>query len=234
MPARITARVKVSVVLVCLLAASCGLPALASEPEAGISIGTSGFGVSVAKEVRPGTTVRLEAGTAAFGRSELFDNTVIDVQARLRLNESFRIRAAGAYLERRLRNSPLALVGGAVLNGNSISAVSVPSDQSVTISGVVYSQSAAGLIFTNVYWARVAPYLGAALRMPARGRFVPYAELGGYYQGKARVDFNATGAILANQAQFQKYYDNERSQLTAELAPVQFYPVARFGVRIRL
>ena len=46
--------------------------------------------------------------------------------------------------------------------------------------------------------------------------------------------FGVPGIRFANQAKFQKYYDDERRQLTAQLAPVQIYPVIQVGLRVRL
>lgn len=211
-----------------------GAPAAAEPAALDLSAGTLGVAASISRSVGSGTRLRFTYGTVAFGRTEQFDNLVIDVTARLKLTESFRVRTAGLYAERTLRGGPFAAVVGVVDNLNHISAVSVPADQSITIAGVVYPQANAGVIMTEIGWARIAPYLGIAFapRSPRRLAFV--GEIGGIIQGHANVDFSATGAILANQAKFQPYYDDERRQLTAELAPVQIYPVIQAGLRLRL
>jgi len=213
--------------------AMCGAAPAAADPAVDLSAGTLGLAASIDRPLSAGTTLRFTYGTWQFSRSDAFDNVVIDVSAHLRLNESFRVQNAGFYLERHA-GGPFALVGGAILNLNSIDAVSVPSDQSLTIGGVVYPQNTAGVILTHIRWNRVAPYLGISISPPApAGRLALFAQVGAYYQGKARVAFDATGAILANQTTFQNYYNNERAQLTAELAPFQFYPVVQLGVRLR-
>jgi hypothetical protein len=219
----------VALALVVLLNA----PAWADEPSVTLSVGTGGVSASISRPVAAQTTLRLTYGTLQFKRSEQFDNVVIDVTARLRLNETFKIQNAGLYVERTL-HGPFSIVGGVVDNLNHISAVSVPSDQSITIGGVVFPQATAGVIFTEIGWNHISPYIGFAYAPKTGARTSLYAEAGAYYQGKAHVDFNATGAILANQAKFQKYYDDERRQLTAQLAPVQLYPVIQLGVRVRL
>ena len=213
----------------------CGAirPAVA-DPAIDLSAGTLGLAAGISRVLNPTTTLRFSYGTFQFGRSEEFDNVVIDVTARLRLNESFRVQNAGFYAERQLRPG-LRAVGGLVVNLNAIDAVSVPADQSITIGGVVYPQNTAGGIFTRIRWNRVAPYLGIALGTTAPSRRPAlFAEIGAYYQGPAQVAFDATGAILANQAKFQKYYDDERRQLTSELAPFQLYPVVQLGLRVRM
>ena len=207
------------------------VPALA-DPSVDLSAGTLGAAASIRTPVSTTTALRLTYGTWQLGRSATFDNQIIDVSAHLRLSESFRVQTIGVYGERRLR-APLALVAGAVVNLNTISAVSVPADQSLTIGGVVYPEATAGTITTNVRWNRVAPYVGLALVPPPAARSAVFAEIGTFYQGKARVAFDATGAILANQATFQNYYDSERRQLTSELAPFVFFPVVQFGLRFR-
>jgi hypothetical protein len=208
-------------------------PARADESSVTLSVGSGGIAASYGRPIGPGTTVKVTYGTLQFKRSEQFDNVVIDVVARLRLNETFRISNAGVYVERSL-HGPFSVVGGIVANLNHISAVSVPSDQSITISGVVFPQDTAGVVFTEIGWNRVSPYIGFAYAPKTSARTSLYAEAGAYYQGQAHVEFNATGAILANQAKFQKYYDDERRQLTAQLAPVQIYPVIQVGMRVRL
>lgn len=211
---------------------ACAAPVRA-DPSIDVSFGTLGAAASVSRALDNGTTLRFTYGTWQFARSANFDNQVIDVSARLRLAESFRVQNAGFYAERRLRG-PVALVAGVVLNLNAIDAVSLPSDQSVTIGGVVFPESTAGVIFTHIRWNPVAPFLGITLT-PTRPAAHPtfFAQIGAYYQGKARVAFDATGAILANQATFQPYYDNERAQLTSELGPFQLYPVVQLGMRFR-
>ena len=213
--------------------AACAPIAVSADPTVDVSVGTLGAAASISRPLNAETTLRFTYGTWQFARTAAFDNLVIDVTARLRLNESFRVQTAGFYVERRLRG-PLSLVGGALLNLNTIDAVSVPADQSITIGGVVYPENTAGVIFTHIRWNPVAPYVGISLtpaQPAAHASF--FVQLGAYYQGKARVTFDATGAILANQTTFQPYYDNERAQLTSELGPFQFYPVVQLGMRFR-
>lgn len=217
-----------------LLTVILSTPARAEVPAIDLTAGSLGVAGSISRSIGAGTRLRFTYGTVTFGRTEQFENLVIDVTARLKLTESFRVRTAGLYAERTLGAGPLSLVFGVVDNLNHISAVSVPADQSITIDGVVYPQADAGVITTEIAWARIAPYVGIAFgpRHPRRLAFI--GEVGGIFQGRANVNFSATGAILANQAKFQAYYDDERRQLTAELAPVQIYPVIQAGLRLRL
>ena len=212
--------------IACLLALST--PALAADgPSLDAVAGTTGAGAAIRVPVRNGTAVRVNLGTASFGRTATFENRVINADVHLALDERVMIRTSSLTVERMSKRG-LGVVGGVVLNNTSIHAISVPTDSTVTINGATYSQAGAGVIFTDVHWSKLAPYLGIRIAPPSlHGAAL---ELGGYYQGAARVDFSATGAIAANQSSFQPYYDDEARQLRTALAPVKVYPVVQLSI----
>jgi hypothetical protein len=131
---------------------------------------------------------------------------------------------------------PFHVTGGLIYNLNRIAGTSVPTNSSVVIAGVPYSQQNAGEIFTIVRWPAIAPYLGVGFGPPltARRRIAFFGDAGVFYQGNARVAFSASGAIAANYAQFQPYFDEGRRQLAAELSPAIVYPVVQIGLRFGL
>lgn len=189
--------------------------------------GTTGVGPQVRVPLSGGTTLRVGAGALTFGRNSTFSNNVIDARVNLALNETVNIRTGVVSIER-MNAHGLGIVGGVFLNGNGVHAVSVPTDSTVTIGGTTYTQAGAGVIYTDVSWNRIAPYLG--VRLAPTSLHGAFLEVGGYYQGAANVTFSATGAIAANQSKFQPYYDSETAQLRRELAPVQVYPVVTVGI----
>jgi hypothetical protein len=207
--------------------------ARASEPAVDLSVGTSGISAGIEQPVGPATDVRLSYGVLDFTNTQSFSNLVIDVTANLSVHEAFHVRTLGLYADHTIHGSFYA-TAGLVYNLNQINGTSVPTGSSVVIDGVVYPQASAGVIYTVVRWPAIAPYLGIGFGPPIHGRRHAglFGDAGLYYQGPARVEFSATGAILANYAKFQPYFDEGRRQLTTGLAPVEVYPVIRLGLRI--
>lgn len=208
-------------------------PAAAAGTALDLSVGTLGIAGGIVEALGPATDARLTYGDVAFGRTQNFGNLVIDVTANLTVHESFRLRTVGLFADRVLHGGPLHVSAGIIYNLNQVNGVSVPTDSSIVISGITYSQATAGRIYTVVRWPALAPYLGIGFGPPlrtARGAHL-FGDIGAYYQGKSRVEFSATGAIAANYAKFQPYFDERRRQLQAELAPVAVFPVAQLGLR---
>ncbi len=209
-------------------------PSIADPLAIDASAGTLGAALSVSRIVDPRTAIRLSFGTFGFSRQDGYDNVVIDIQANLRLKEQFRVQSGGLFVERSIR-SPFHVTLGIVANQNQIDAVSVPTASSVVIGGKTYSAARAGEIFTNVNWNPVAPYVGFGFgQMNARRRWSLVAEFGAYYEGRASVAFDSNGAIKANQASFEPYYRNLEGQLSRELSPVEIWPTAQIGIRMRM
>jgi hypothetical protein len=209
--------------------------ARAADQAIDVSAGTQGISGGFVQPVGPGTDVRLAFSNFEFTRTQNFSNLVIDVVANLAVHETFQVRSFGVYTDRVIRG-PFHVTGGLIYNLNRIGGTSVPTDSSVVIAGVAYSQQNAGEIFTIVRWPAIAPYLGIGLspRLTAHRRVAFFGDAGVFYQGNARVEFSASGAIAANYAQFQPYFDEGRRQLAAELGPVVVYPVIQIGVRFGL
>jgi hypothetical protein len=226
------------VLAVSILLSSLGLPqpSLASGQGIDLSAGTLGFAGSLVQPFGPDTDMRFSYGEASFTRTDSFSNLVIDVTANLAVHEAFRVQSVGLYVDRHLRRGPVHVSAGLVYNLNRISGTSIPTNSTVIIGGNAFSQKDAGEIFTVVRWPAIAPYLGIGFGPRAKGprRSALFGDAGFYYQGRARVEFSATGAIAANYTKFQPYFDEGRRQLTTELAPVQVYPVLQLGVRIPL
>lgn len=231
LPAVLALRTLTSAFLLALASLALAEPARAGETELGVGLGTTGIGPRAAFTLRDGSQVRIGLSEYTFGRIEGFDNTVLDAQVRLRLDESFRLRNVTLSYERP-HTRPLGLVVGLAGNFNRIHATSVPSDSTVVLNGSTISGTQAGVIFTDVTWNRIAPYVGVHLERPGGPGL--YAEAGVFYQGTARVNFDATGQIRDNQKKFQPYYDAETKILRRELSPVQFYPVLDVGYRFRI
>jgi hypothetical protein len=211
-------------------------PASAAGQAIDLSIGTLGIAGAIVQPTGPSSDLRLSYGNVAFTRTDAFSNLVIDLTANLAVHEIVRTQTLALSADRVVRGGPIHISAGLVYNLNSVNGTSIPTNSSVVIDGVSYSQKDAGEIFTHVRWPALAPYIGIgfgprphALRRPAL-----FGEAGLYYQGRARAEFSASGAIEANYTTFKPYFDEGRRQLQAELAPVQLYPVIQVGLRLPL
>ncbi len=225
------------VVAACLLLILAAIPRVvpAAEQSLDLSAGTLGLSAGLVQPVGAETDVRFVYGDASFTRTDHFSNLVIDVTANLAVHEKIRTQTAGIYVDRSLHHGPFHVTAGAIYNLNTVSGTSIPTNTTVVIGGASFSQADAGVIFTTVRWPALAPYLGIGFAPPhGPHRIGFFADAGVYYQGRPRVEFSATGAIEANVAKFQPYFDEGRRQLTTELAPAQVYPVVQIGARIPL
>lgn len=223
------------IVLAALLLVILARAPASADQAIDVSAGTQGFAADLVQSVGPKTDLRLSYGDVSFDRTQSFSNLVIDVVANLAVSETYQVRSFGLYADRAL-GKRFHASGGLIYNLNRIDGTSVPTDSSVVIDGVTYSQKNAGEIFTVVRWPALAPYLGIGFgpRLSEHRRVAFFGDAGAYYEGRARVAFSATGAIAANYNNFQSYFDEGRRQLTAELAPVTVYPVVQIGVRFGL
>ena len=211
-------------------------PALADSPDLTLQLGSLGIGAGVVMPSDPRTQWRLQYNYFQYSRSDIFQNLVIDVTARLRLDQQYRLNNGALLFDKYpLAVLPFHLTGGIFYNNNAIHGVSVPIDSSITINGVVYPQNVAGNIILDASWRRLAPYVGIgwANKNSKRGWSLA-GDLGVVYQGKVTVGLTSTGAIQQNQATFQKYFDEETRQLTSQLGPLQFYPLGQLTFRLRL
>ena len=225
-------RIAVFGLLLCALLRPVAASAAGGELE--VSLGTLGIAGAFVQPTGPATDLRLAYGGVDFTLTASFSNLVIDVTANLAVHETFHVRSLGLYADHTLHGS-FYVTGGLVSNSNRIDGTSIPTDSSVVIDGTSYSQANAGEIFTVVRWPAIAPYLGFGFGPRGKGRRAGlFGDAGLYYQGRARVEFSATGAIAANYTKFQPYFDEGRRQLTTDLAPLVVYPVIQVGMRFPL
>jgi hypothetical protein len=227
-------RIVAAVILLC--ATLAGSPASAAGPAIDLSVGTLGISGSLVQPTGKSTDIRLSYGSVAFTRTDAFSNLVIDLTANLAVHETVRAQTVSVAAERVIRGGRFHLSAGLVYNLNSVNGTSIPTNSSVVIDGVSYSQKDAGEIFTVVRWPALAPYIGIGFGPRPHGPRRPafFGDAGLYYQGRARAEFSASGAIQANYTKFQPYFDEGRRQLQAELAPLELYPVIQVGMRIPL
>ena len=215
---------------------TCSAAALADQTDVDLHLGTLGYGPGITVHVDPHTDYRFEYSYFQYKRSDVYSNLVINVTATLQLDQTYRLNNAAFLIDKYpFAASPFHITAGAMLNENTIHGVSIPLGSSITINGTTYAQSVAGNVIIDAMWNRIAPYFGIGWGSThAKHRLSVAGDLGVTYQGRVNVNLTATGAIEANESQFQAYFDEEKRQLTSELAPLQLYPVAQIELRYRL
>ena len=130
------------------------------------------------------------------------------------------------------------ITGGAVYNGNRFDAVgSADRAGSYTINGRQYSARDVGTVNGTVSFRKAAPYLGIgwgnALNPEKRLNFS--AELGAFYQGKARTTLEsvdcAGGTVLCSA--LARDLKAEELRLSEDASDYKFFPVLRASASYR-
>ena len=134
-----------------------------------------------------------------------------------------------------LQQSSFHLTGGLVYNGTRFKAVGVPgANRSFSFNGNTYSTSDIGRLEGDVTFRRAAPYLGIgwgnALTPNKRWNFS--ADLGAFWQGKAKVNLIPRGCTTSNAVCGKLASDVavEELRLQDEVSEYKIYPVLRASV----
>jgi hypothetical protein len=131
--------------------------------------------------------------------------------------------------------SSFRLTGGLVYNGTRFKAVGVPTaSRSFTFNGNTYSTTDIGRLEGDVTFRRAAPYIGIgwgnALSPNKRWNFA--ADLGAFYQGKAKVNLIPYGCTTSNAVcgKLARDVAVEEVRLQDEAADFKVYPVLRASI----
>ena len=130
------------------------------------------------------------------------------------------------------------LTGGVMYNGTRFDATGKsPVGGVFTFNGKQYSGSDIGTLQGEVTFRRAAPYLGIgwgnALNLDKRWNFS--ADLGAFYQGKARVNLIGFGCTTSNAvcSQLARDLAVEELGLSEEASDYKVYPVLRASLSYR-
>ncbi|QOY96244.1 hypothetical protein IM543_10710 [Massilia sp. UMI-21] len=132
-------------------------------------------------------------------------------------------------------HSKFRLTGGVLYNGTRFNAVGVPgAGGSFSFNGTTYSTTDIGILKGEVTFRRAAPYLGIgwgnALTPDKRWNFG--ADIGAFWQGKARVNLIAYGCTTSNAVcgQLAKDVAVEELRLQDDASDFTVYPVLRASI----
>jgi hypothetical protein len=203
----------------------------AAGPGVSASVGTTGIGAHISVPVADKISTRF--GVNAFNYS--YDGSTSNVNYDFKL----KMRTVDALLDYYPFDSGFRLSGGAIYNGNEITATGKPqAGATYTLNGRTYTASDVGQLNGTVDFRRIAPYLGLGWGTPttsAKTGFAFTADLGVMFQGRPETTLTNTGcqATTAFCQQLAADVAAEDVRLREEAKDFKFYPVVRVGVSYR-
>lgn len=188
-------------------------------------IGTLGLGIEATSAISESLNIR--AGINTFSYDYSSTESGIDYDFDLDL------KSVAAMLDWHPFSNGFRVTGGALYNGNELSARAAPSD-SFDIGGTIYTPAEVGTLTGDIDFRKTAPYLGIGWGNPLApgSKWTVSLDLGIMFQGAADVDYTATGALSTDPA-FLADLDTERAELEDALDNFEYYPVASIGVSYR-
>jgi len=205
----------------------------------GVKISTLGAGIEVATPLA--RKFNLRGGFNMFRYDRALTNNGIHYDGHLQF------QSAEAHLDYfpigGFHISPgLLFYNGNQVTGNAL----VPGGQSFTVGGTAYISDATDPVTgtAKLDFVKVSPtiMLGIGNLIPRNGRHYSFLfEVGGAYQGSARVALNLTGSVcdpatpsicrtIASDSTVQANVASEQQKISKDINPYKFYPVISLGV----
>jgi hypothetical protein len=204
----------------------------------GVKLSTLGVGVEVATPLTSKLNVRGGFNFFRYSRSITNDGVVYDGHLHLQSGE--------AHLDWFPFGGFHVSPGLLFYNGNAVTATAaVPGGNTITLGGTQYeSDPAAPVTGTgNLDFIKVAPSImvGVGNLIPRNGRHYSFLfEVGGAYQGAARVALNFAGNVcdttgticrpISSDPTVQANIQAQQLKIKNDLNPYRFYPVISGGV----
>jgi hypothetical protein len=136
--------------------------------------------------------------------------------------------------------SSFRLTGGIVYNGSRFDARANPGRLGgLTVNGVQYTAADIGVLNGKVDFRKAAPYLGIgwgnALAPQRASGWSLNADVGAFYQGKARVSLASSGCTTSQAVCDRLAADvaSERARLSDDASSYKIYPVLRASIAYR-
>lgn len=217
----------VRILALSLAATAIAAISLAQGVALAAKVGTTGVGADLT--VGLARSLNLRVGAQTWTRSETRTEQQIEYDAELKLV------SAGLLLDVHPGGRGFRISGGAIVNGNAVTAVS-SEDAVYTINGVQYPVGLVGRLRGRVDTNDVAPYLGIgwgnAVAPGGPWRFA--LDVGAFYQGKPKVSLTAHPIIpVLLPARFERDLEAERQKVEDDLSGYTVYPVIALGVSYR-
>ena len=205
--------------------AALTVPAMAGGVEAGLSIGTLGYGPQVVWTLVPNTfDARLSVGLLNYSYNTTSNG--------LQYNGHLKLQNAGLLADWHPFAGSFHLTAGAYYNDNRFDLSGQASAGSYTFNGTTYTVAEAGSVSARVTFNSVAPYLGLGWSNAGDGPGLHFtSDIGVMYQGKPTASVTATNPT--QNAQLAADVAASQAQLQSDLNSFQWYPVLQFGVNYR-
>lgn len=211
---------------------------IASKIDIGVKVSTLGVGIESA--IPLAGKLNLRGGFNMFRYDRGITNSGIQYTGRLQF------QSAEAHLDFFPLGGFHVSPGLLFYNGNQLTATAaVPGGQTFTLSGTSY-QSDLGTPVAGtgkLNFVRVSPSImvGIGNLVPRSGTHYNFLfEVGGAYQGSARVALNLTGNVcdtsglncraISGDPTVQANVTAEQNKISKDLNPYRFFPVISFGV----
>jgi len=215
-------------------------PGQPSSSKVGIGLKISTLGAGVEAAIPLAAKANLRSGVNFFQYNRAITNDGIHYAAQLNF------RSAEAHLDWYPFGGFHVSPGVLFYNGNRLTAnASVPGGQNFTLNGTAYqSESTDPVTGTGkLDFVKVSPsiMLGFGNLIPRSGRHYSFLfEVGGAYQGSARVALNLTGSVCDPMAPLictsvsdpsvQANVQAQQQKIRNDINPYRFFPVISLGV----
>jgi len=192
--------------------------------DAGVKLGTLGFGAEVTYPLNSFMTVAVGINKFSKSKSDTIDNNDYDLDIDLK---SFSVLFnyhpfAGSF----------HLTAGAMINNNEWSATAQP-NATYDINGTIYSAAQVGKLKAGIDFRKFAPYAGIGFGHSASSGLGFTLDLGVMMQGKPNVDLSSTGGLLSNDPTFQSELKKEEANAEDDIKDFTMYPVISVGLDYR-
>jgi hypothetical protein len=211
-----------------------------SFPQVGIGLKISTLGVGVEAALPLAARVNLRGGANIFQYSRGLTNDGIHYDAQLKF------RSGEAHLDWFPIGGFHVSPGLLFYNGNQLTAnASVPGGKTFTIGGTTYESDPTMPVMGTgkLDFVKVSPTImvGLGNLIPRSGRHYSFLfEIGGAYQGSARVSLNLAGNVcdpsgllcrsVASDSTVQANIQSQQQKIKKDINPYRFFPVLSLGM----
>jgi hypothetical protein len=215
-------------------------PGQHSSSHVGIGVKISTLGAGIETAVPLAAKANLRGGVNFFQYNRAIINDGIHYAGQLQF------RSAEAHFDFFPFGGFHVSPGVLFYNGNQLTAsASVPGGQNFTLNGTAYQSSMTSPVTGTgkLDFVKVSPsiMLGFGNLIPRNGRHYSFLfEIGGAYQGSARVALNLTGSVcdsngsncrsVASDATVQANVLAQQQKIRNDINPYRFFPVVSLGV----
>lgn len=207
---------------VAIFSAALSSAAYAGSASIGARVSTLGVGAELENTVTESIGVRA-------GVNYLPINDYSVTEGGIRYSFDIDLKSIPVVIDWHPLKNGFRLSGGAIYNGNEITATATPAlGTSITIGGTTYTAASVGNIKAEIDYDKIAPYasLGWDTSFGKSGRFGLVVEVGAFYQGTPDITYSTSGPV--------SLVDIEKEKKELEDALDQsFYPVVALGFSYR-